>query len=282
MSLPQKRLAVKHLVEQHAVSKRRACQVIGIHRSTESRHSSRAESKARTRRRVIELSEKHPRWGYRKIYDLLKEESYSVGRETVRLIRKQEGLQVVRKQRKKRRIGGSSQRELQAEYPNHVWSYDFMEDATADGRRLRFLNIVDEFTRECLSINCSRSQNWVKVKQALEKLFGVQGLPRFIRSDNGPELIARKLQEWLKEMNVQTAYIEPGSPWQNPYIESFNSVFRDGCLDRWLFFTPKEAQQIADAWKDEYNFVRPHGSLNGMTPAKFAQGYALSNQELVA
>jgi transposase InsO family protein len=191
-------------------------------------------------------------------------------------------LQVPRKQRKKRILGGSSQRELQAEYPNHVWSYDFVEDATADGRRLRFLNVVDEYTRESLAIECSRSQNWGKVKQTLQKLFALYGVPQFIRSNNGPELIAHKLQEWLREMNVQTAYIEPGSHWQNPYVESFNSVFRDDCLNRWLSFSPREAQQIADAWRNEYNFERPHGSLGGKTPADFAQGYALSKHQVVA
>jgi transposase InsO family protein len=200
----------------------------------------------------------------------------------VRLIRKQEGLQIVRKQRKKRNVGTGSHRELQAEHPNHVWSYDFVEDATADGKRLRFLNIVDEFTRESLAISCSRSQNWGKVQRVLQELFATHGLPKFIRSDNGSELTARKLQEWLAEMKVQTAYIEPGSPWQNPFVESFNSIFRDECLNRWLFFTPREAQQIADAWKDEYNFERPHGSLAGKTPAVFAQGYVMSNAQEVA
>lgn len=216
------------------------------------------------------------------MYDWLKTQGHRVGRETVRLCRKREGLQVVRKQRKKRHLGDSVHRELQAQHPNHVWSYDFVEDATADGRRLRFLNIVDEYTRECLAIECSRSQNWRKVKKVLQRLFAERGIPEFLRSDNGSELTARKLQTWLKDMKVQTAYIEPGSPWQNPYVESFNALFRDGCLNRWLFFTPNEAQQIANAWKDEYNFERPHGSLAGMTPAKFAQGYALSNHQAVA
>lgn len=231
---------------------------------------------------IVDTSFQYPRWGYRTVYDWLKTQGHRVGRETVRLCRKREGLQVVKKQRKKRHLGDLVHRELQAQYPNHVWSYDFVEDATADGKRLRFLNIVDEYTRECLAIECSRSQNWRKVKKVLQRLFAERGIPEFLRSDNGSELTARKLQKWLKDMKVQTAYIEPGSPWQNPYVESFNALFRDGCLNRWLFFTPSEAQQIASAWKDEYNFERPHGSLAGLTPAKFAQGYALSNQQEVA
>lgn len=282
VSLPQKRAAVSELVAEHEVSKRRACKVIGIHRSTENRRSESSDRKQQMISLIVEISVKHPRWGYRTVYDWLKERKYRVGRETVRLCRKREGLQVVRKQRKKRCLGGSAQRELQAQYPNHVWSYDFVEDATGDGKRLRFLNIVDEYTRECLAIDCSRSQNWSKVKKVLQRLFAERGIPAFIRSDNGSEFVAHQLQKWLKEMKVQTAYIQPGSPWQNPYVESFNAMFRDGCLDCWLFFTPKEAQQIASGWRDEYNFERPHGSLDGKTPAKFAQGYALSSQQEVA
>lgn len=282
MSLSQKRQAVKYLLDNHSTSRRRACRVIGLHRSTEGRHSNKEEVKQEMIQRIVEISEKYPRWGYRKVYCHLKVKGFRIGRETVRLIRKSQGLQVPQKQKKKRTFGEGNQRELQAQYPNHVWSWDFVEDATADGKRLRFLNIVDEFTRENLEISCSRSQNWIKVKRALQKLFAIYGIPEFIRSDNGPEFVAKKLQQWLKGMKIQTAYIEPGSPWQNPYIESFNNIFRDGCLNRWLFFTPKEAQQIAGAWRHEYNFERPHGSLAGKTPAAFAQGFALSKQSEVA
>lgn len=277
VSLPQRRAAVKHLRSVFAVSKRRACKVLGIHRSTESRHPV-AKRDSELIRAVVERSLNYPRWGYRKIFEILQRDSYSIGRERVRLIRKREGLQVRRKQAKKRRGFGEQRWELQAEYPNHVWSYDFVEDATADGKRLRFLNIVDEFTRECLATYCLRSQNWKTVKQTLSKLFTQQGVPAYLRSDNGSELIAKSLREWLSEMKVQTAYIEPGSPWQNGYVESFNAIFRDECLNRWLFFSPREAQQISDSWRKEYNFERPHGSLNGATPAEFAQGYALSKQ----
>lgn len=255
---------------------------MGIHRSTESRRSTREEEKQELIRRITEISYQYPRWGYRKVYDHLKTEKCVVGRERVRLVRKQEGLQVRKKQSRKRKLEGKSQRELQAEYPNHVWSYDFVEDATADGKRLRFLNVVDEYTRESLVIDCSRRQNWGKVKKVLQKLFAIYGIPKFIRSDNGPEFIAKKLQCWFKTMNIQTAYIEPGSPWQNGYVESFNSVFRDGCLNRWLFFTAREAQDISEAWRNEYNHERPHGSLGGLTPVKFAQGYALSNAQEAA
>lgn len=281
VSLRQKREAVRYLVNKYHASKRMICKVIGIHRWTASRQSERKQAEQELLNRIIELSFQYPRWGYRKVYERLKTEKYCVGRERVRLLRKQEGLQVVRKQRKKRNLG-EPHRELQAEFPNHVWSYDFVEDSTADGRRLRFLNVLDEFTRESLAISCSRTQNWGKVKRVLQELFATHGLPKYIRSDNGAELTARKLQEWLSEMKVQTAYIEPGSPWQNPYVESFNSVFRDDCLNRWLFFTPKEAQQITESWRNEYNFERPHGSLAGKTPAEFAHGYAMSNAQKVA
>ncbi|MDD2941410.1 MAG: IS3 family transposase [bacterium] len=270
------------ILNRHAVGKRRACKIIGINRSTESRRSSRAAVLQAVVGKIVELSERYPRWGYRKIYDRLKTDGTCIARETVRLLRKQEGLQVEKKQRRKRHLEATSQRELEACYPNYVWSYDFVEDATADGRRLRFLNVVDEHTRECLAISCSRTQNWQKVKQVLQRLVGFHGVLDFLRSDNGSEFIAKKLKEWLKEMKVQTAYIEPGSPWQNPYVESFNSVFRDGCLNRWLFFSPREAQSIADTWRNEYNLERPHGSLGGSTPAAFAHGYAMSKHAEVA
>ena len=270
---------MQYLVTMHGVSRRRACKVIGIHRSTERRQSYREIAALELKERIITLSERFPRFGYRKIFDRLKTEGIRIGRERVRLLRKQEGLSVVKKQKRKRRLHGKKW-ELQAQYPNHVWSYDFVEDATADGRRLRFLTVIDEFTRECRAIVCARSQSAAKVKQVLQQLIAYHGAPQFVRSDNGPELIARELRNWLKKKNITTAYIEPGSPWQNAYIESFNGIFRDSCLNRWLFFTTAEAKQIAEQWREEYNHERPHGSLGGRTPSAYAEEYRISrNQE---
>jgi putative transposase len=282
VSLPQKRQAVVALEEKFSVSTRRACKVIGIHRSTMRRTLVRALNEQELVKQIRDLSETYTRWGYRKVHAYLRTKGVCVGREHVRLIRKREGLQVARKQRRKRHLPRSQTGLLRAAHPNHVWSYDFIEDATADGKRLRFLNVVDECTRECLAIECSRSQNWGKVKAVLQRLFAKHGIPQFIRSDNGPEFIARALRAWLSSLGVQTTYIEPGSPWENPYVESFNGIFRDGCLNRWLFFTPKEAQELAEQWRYEYNFERPHGALGGITPSIFAQGVALSNASAVA
>lgn len=196
---------------------------------------------------------------------------WRVSRETVRLIRKREGLQVRKKQHKKRLLLGQSTSTLQkAEYPNHVWSYDFVFDQTSDGRTLKHLTVVDEFTKEGLMIEVARSMSSSNVIQSLDYLFDLYGTPSCIKSDNGPEFVANRIQTWLKEKHVDVHYIDPGSPWQNGHCESFNSVFRDGCLDRWEFYSVAEARRVIEQWLDEYNTVRPHGAINMLTPRAFA------------
>lgn len=191
-----------------------------------------------------------------------------MNKETVRVIRKASGLQVIRKQRRRRALGnGLTLRK--AEYPNHVWSWDFMFDATTSGRKLKLLNIIDEYTRECLVSYAARTITARDVFHQLRKCFAERGLPTYIRSDNGPEFVAHHIRDMLAAFKVQTMYIAPGSPWQNPYIESFNSVLRENILNRYLFHTPREAQLILDQFKSEYNSVRPHGALQGESPAVF-------------
>jgi transposase InsO family protein len=168
-----------------------------------------------------------------------------------------------------------------AEYPNHVWSYDLVHDTTADGRTLKCLTIIDEYTREGLEIYSARSITSGDVIRVLEGLFMRHGSPVCLRSDNGPELVAKKLRQWLKEKGVGTHYIDPGSPWQNAYNESFNGIFRDGCLNRWIFTSVREARQVIAQWLEEYNTVRPHGSLRGKTPAVYAEQKRL-NREVAA
>lgn len=231
----------------------------------------RRSKKAVLVKRIWELSEKYPRFGYRKIHWRLEGEGEKVGRERVRLIRKREGLKVVRKQRRRRVLGKSTGVITKAEYPNHVWCYDFVSDQSIDGKTLKFLTVTDEFTRRGQRIECGRSITSGDVIRILDDLFALHGAPDYIRSDNGPEFIARALQKWLADRKTGTIYIEPGCPWQNPYNESFNAVFRDGCLNRWLFENVREAQEIADAWLYEYNHERPQGSLDGITPAQFEQ-----------
>lgn len=269
MSLAAKRHAAESLEGTYHVSERRACKVLSLHRTTKRRQPGNGEQ-LELISRIHALSEKYPRMGYRKIYDLLKAEDWSVNRETVRLVRKRDGLQVVKKQRKRRPMGVSTTTPTRAEYPRHVWSYDFVHDETSDGRRLRCLTVIDEYTREGLAIHCARSITSGCVIRVLEALFVRFGAPACLKSDNGPEFVAQRVTAWLDKHHVDTIYIEPGSPWQNGHNESFNSVFRDGCLDRWLFYSVQEARREIESWRWEYNHERPHGALGGFTPAQFA------------
>jgi transposase InsO family protein len=196
-------------------------------------------------------------------------EGWDVGKDRVYTIWRQEGLKVPQKQPKRARLwlaDGSCIRK-RAERPNHVWSYDFVAETTRDGRTFRILNVVDEFTRECLASFVARRIRSQDVILVLADLFLEHGLPEHIRSDNGPEFIARKLRAWLKGLNVEPLFIEPGSPWENGYVESFNGKMRDQLLNGELFYTLKEAQIIIERWRRHYNQVRPHSSLGGLPPA---------------
>jgi putative transposase len=243
--------------------------VLSLHRSTKRRQPGRPDQGALVAR-IHALSERYPRFGYRKIFVLLQAEQWHVSRETVRRLRKREGLQVVKKTRKRRPVGTSTVVPTRAAHPNHVWSYDFVQDETTDGRRLKCLTVLDEYTRESVAIHCARSITAGDVVQVLQGLFAQRGTPGYVKSDNGPEFIAHRVTEWLRTHHVDTAFIAPGSPWQNGHNESFNGVFRDGCLDRWLFASVQEARRIIHHWREEYNNERPHGALKGLTPAAFA------------
>ncbi len=214
---------------------------------------------------------KHPRYGYRRITALLRVEGWRVNRKRVGRIWRLEGLRVATKQRKRRRLGsqdGTVTRRY-ASARNEVWSYDFVMDQTEDGRRLKMLPVVDEYTRECLGIEVARSLTAGDVIAVLAKLFTTHGAPRYLRCDNGPEFIAGAVKNWLTQSGVETLYIEPGSPWQNAYSESFNSRFRDELLDREVFTSLMEAQFLVEAYRREYNTERPHISLGYQTPAAF-------------
>ena len=227
--------------------------------------------------RVVDLSQHYPCWGYRKIHALMKAESSRIGRERVRLIRRREGLQVVRKRRKRKVLGTTTQWVHRACYPNHVWGYDFVFDQTDDARQLKCLTVVDEFTRQGLTIDVGRSLTAGDVIRSLERLFQQHGRPACLRSDNGPELVSKAVQAWLKDKHVDTHYIDPGSPWQNAYSESFNSIFRTTCLDRWVFSSLTEARVVINQWLEEYNTIRPHGSLAGMNPEQFLKQWSEGN-----
>jgi putative transposase len=260
------------LEQTYGVSERRACRVLSLHRSTTRRQPGTKPGRELVAR-LHELSERYPRFGYRKIYVLLKQEHWRVSRETVRRIRQHEGLQVVKNVRKRHPVGKSTTTPTRAAHPNHVWSYDFVHDQTTDGRRLKCLTVLDEYTREGLTIHCARSITAGDVVQVLQRLFVQRGAPGYVKSDNGPEFIAQRVTTWLREQHVDTHFIDPGSPWQNGHNESFNAVVRDGCLDRWLFTSVQEARRIITSWLEEYNHERPHGALDGLTPHAFAAQY---------
>jgi len=221
---------------------------------------------------INKLAKKHKRYGYRMITAKLRQAGWLVNHKRVQRIWQKEGLQVPYRRKFKKAKGSSDNgcSVKKAEFINHVWTYDFMSDQTEDGRGLKLLTVLDEFTRESLAIEVGRSIKAEDVISVLEYLFMVRGVPGFIRSDNGPEFIADAIKKWLEDRGVETLYIEPGSPWENGYIESFNGKLRDGVLDREVFYSVKEAKVLVENWRLEYNNHRPHSSLGYMTPAAFS------------
>jgi transposase InsO family protein len=219
---------------------------------------------------IITLARSYGRYGYRKIAELLRTQAgWVVNDKRVERIWRSAGLKVPAKQPKRRRLwlaDGSCMR-LRAEHANPVWSYDFVEDRTHDGSKYRMLNTVDEFTRECLAIRVARRLKSVDVIELLAELFILRGVPRYIRSDKGPEFIAEAVQEWIAALGTKTAYITPDSPWENGYVESFNARLRDELLNGEMFYTLREAQVVIESWRRHYNRVRPHASLSYRAPA---------------
>jgi transposase InsO family protein len=225
---------------------------------------------------IREYAHEQPMYGYRIIAAMLKHDGYRINRKRVYRIWRQEGLQLPRRKVVKRRYGESSGTLRRASQPNEVWTYDFLEGRTERGGKLRMLTVLDEYTRECLTIHLARSISSRQVIQVLEWLFLLRGAPGHLRSDNGPEFIAYALKEWLRDRHCNTLYITPGSPWENPFIESFNGTFRGECLDRWVFANGQEAQIVIEQWRQEYNYRRPHSRLGYLPPAAFADQVRLS------
>jgi putative transposase len=209
---------------------------------------------------------------------MLRREGWSVNFKRVYRIWKQEGFRVPQKKTKKRRLGstqgGISRR--RAVRVNHVWSIDFIFDRTSNGRSLKILSLIDEYTRECIALEVSRRFTGDDLVDLLADVFSIRGVPEFIRSDNGPEFISRRVREFLERIDIGTSFIQPGSPWENGYVESFHSRFRDECLSCEEFTTLHEAQEIIGQWRSGYNHRRPHSSLSGLTPAEFAAGCSAS------
>ena len=263
---------MKHLQVEKRVSERRACMVIGQARSSQRYQPQPREAERELVRRILAISARRPRYGYRRVWALLRREGWAVNRKRIYRLWRAEGLKVPCRRRKRRALGQSANGVLprQATRINQVWSYDFLFDQTTDGRRLKWLPIVDEYSREDLALEVERRMGTAKVIQTLDRLVKERGAPGYIRSDNGPEFIARAIRRWIKQQGIKTLYIEPGCPWQNAYSESFNSRLRDELLDREEFGSLIEAKVLATDYRWEYNHQRPHSALAYQTPMAFA------------
>lgn len=264
------------LQDRLGVSERRACQITGQHRSTQRRRSCVALDDAALRGRLREISRERPRWGYRRAHAVLREEGWQVNRKRVQRLWREEGLRVSFRRRKRQRLGVSTvpAKRLRAERPDHVWAIDFQFDQTADGRIIKLLHVVDEFTREALAIKCARRIDADKTVTVLDCLIAARGrAPEHIRCDNGPELTANALRDWCRFSKTGSAYIEPGSPWQNAYVESFGSRIRDELLSVELFSCLTEAQVLIEDWRHDYNHHRPHSALGMQAPVRFARAW---------
>ena len=250
------------------VTERRACRVIGQHRSTQRRRLRPRSDEKRLTADIVRLASNYGRYGYRRITALLRQEGWTVNAKRVERIWRREGLKVPQKQPKRGRLwlnDGSCIR-LRPTHRGHVWSYDFVADRTHDGKAFRMLTVIDEFSRECLAIHVQRQIKSDDVLAVLAELFIRHGPPEHIRSDNGAEFTATAVREWLVRIGVKTLNIEPGSPWENGYCESFNGKLRDELLNGEIFYTLKEAQILIESWRQHYNTIRPHSSLGYIPP----------------
>ena len=272
ISPDKRRQAVEQVQTVMDVSERRVCRVLGQPRSTQRYKKRIAEDEEILTTRMVALASEFGRYGYRRITVMLRQEGWQVNHKRVERLWRREGLPVPAKQPKRGRLwlnDGSIVR-LRAAFPKHVWSYDFMEDRTHNGVKFRILNVIDEFTRECLAVRVERSLTHQEVIEVLTKLFCERGVPVHIRSDNGSEFTAKRIRAWLKRLEVKPLFIEPGSPWENGYIESFNGKMRDELLAREIFYSLKEAQILIEMWRKYYNMVRPHSALGYRPPAPAA------------
>lgn len=268
MVSPQARRDQVRFVCERGVSQRRACGLLGVPRSTLSYRLRRPVLDAPALAAMQRLSAQYPRYGYRRIRVFLRREGHAMGLNRARRLWRQAGLGLPRK-RPRRRVAASRPRPLPPRAANHVWAYDFVFDACANGQQLKCLTVVDEFTHESLAIDVAGSIRSRRVIEVLSRLMSVHGAPAYLRSDSGPEFVSHAILQWLTDARVETAFIDPGKPWQNGTNESFNGKFRDECLSVEWFRSRREAQVIIEAWRQHYNTVRPHSSLGYLTPHQF-------------
>ena len=272
VSPTRRREAVGLLRDRFGVSERRACRVIGQARSSQRYRPRKKGDEPAIVKAMHALVRRHPRFGYRRVHALLVRGGFKINRKRVWRLWQREGFKVPQKQVKKRRLGSSENGIVRqaATHADHVWAWDFIHDRDEQGRPLKWLSIVDEFTRECLALEVGRSFKCGDVLDVLRELFVLRGVPAHIRSDNGPEFIAKAIRGFLEQARVGTLYIEPGSPWENGYAESFHGRLRDELFEAELFADLAEARSLADRWKNDYNHRRPHSSLGYRTPAAYA------------
>jgi transposase InsO family protein len=272
VSPARKREAVEHLQEKFDASQRRACEVVDQPRSTQRYAGRIKDDEPKLVQRMLELVRQRPRFGYRRIAALMRAEGWDVNVKRIYRLWRREGLKVPRKTRKRRGLGSSANacHVRRAESKDHVWTWDFVFDHTTSGTTLKWLSIVDEHTRECLALKVARSITSEDVIDTLAELFATRGVPRCVRSDNGPEFVALALRRWFEKTGVTTLYIEPGAPWENGFAESFHSRLRDELLGMHDFADLREARTLTAAWREDYNHCRPHSSLGYQTPASFA------------
>ena len=255
-----------------SVSERRACRLVGQSRATQRYVYEIPEDEPVILARMKELVRKHPRYGYRRIWALLRKEGFHVNRKRIYRLWKKEGYRVPQVQHKRRRVGVSENgcARFRPEHKNHIWAWDFIFDRDERARSLKWLTVIDEFTRECHTLRPERHLTAFDVIDELIRLMNEKGVPGHIRSDNGPEFIAKAIRNWLARAGVGTLYVEPGAPWENGYAEAFQSRLRDELLNAESFANLREAQALAPLWKREYNEERPHSSLGYLTPVEFA------------
>lgn len=265
----KRKAAVDYVVETFQTTERRACRALNVNRTAYRYEPVILPDEDEVRTEIIDFACNYGRYGYRTVTDLMRNNGRQINHKRVERIWREEGLKVPKKQTKKSRLwlGDGSCVRLRPTHRNHVWSYDFMEDKTMDGRKIRFLNIIDECSRECLASIPRRNFRGDDVIEVLANLMFRHGTPEYLRSDNGPEFTANKIRKWLGRIGVITTYIEPGSPWENGYCESFNARMRDEFLNGELFGNMYEAQVLTKRWLEHYNTVRPHSSLGGRPPA---------------
>lgn len=274
-----RRQAVAQVVQRGLRSERKACALLDVSRATVRYLAQPRAGDEALRERISALAQRHRRYGYRRIAIVLnREEDTRVNVKQVHRLWKEEGLGLKRRRPKRRFYGPKGAVVNRAQRPNHVWTYDFVEDRTARGGKLKMLCVVDEFTRQCHAIRVEKRMGSQQVIETLEWLFKLHGRPEHLRSDNGPEFIAHAVQHWLAEHGAQTIYIKPGSPWQNAYIESFNDKLRNECLNQEVFANGQEAREVIETWRCDYNAQRPHSSLGYLTTDEFTTRWRNSSR----